>query len=45
MSVFVNKELGVVRYIGETEFSQGLWLGVELRKPSKWYLLLACLHT
>lgn len=35
MSVFVNKEMGVVRYIGRTEFAEGLWLGVELRKPGK----------
>lgn len=35
MSVLVSKELGVVRFIGETEFSPGAWLGVELRKPSE----------
>ena len=34
MSVFVNKEMGVVRYIGKTEFDDGVWIGVELRKPS-----------
>jgi len=33
MSVFVNKEMGVVRYLGKTDFEEGLWLGVELRKP------------
>lgn len=34
MSVFVNKEKGTVQYIGRTEFAPGVWLGVELRKPS-----------
>ena len=24
---------GVIRYIGEAEFGEGIWLGVELRKP------------
>ncbi len=33
MSVFVNKEMGAVRFIGHTEFAEGVWLGVELRKP------------
>lgn len=32
MSVFVNKEMGTVQFIGTTEFSEGVWLGVELRK-------------
>ena len=31
-SVLVNKEMGIVRFIGTTEFSEGVWLGVELRK-------------
>ena len=35
MSVFANKEMGVVRFIGTTEFADGVWLGIELRKPSK----------
>ena len=35
MSVFVSKEMGAVRYIGSTEFAEGIWLGVELRKPCK----------
>lgn len=35
MSVFVNKEMGAVRFIGCTEFAEGVWLGVELRKPRK----------
>lgn len=34
MSVFVNGELAVVRYIGFTEFADGMWLGVELRRPN-----------
>ncbi len=36
MSVFANKEMGIIRFIGETEFAPGsIWLGVELRKPSE----------
>ncbi len=35
MSVFTNKEMGMIRFIGETEFAPGIWLGVELRKPSE----------
>lgn len=35
MSVFANKEMGVVRFIGTTEFADGMWLGIELRKPSR----------
>lgn len=35
MSVFVNKEMGIVRFIGTTEFAEGVWLGVELRKPGE----------
>ncbi|KAL4236501.1 CAP-Gly domain-containing linker protein 4 [Mactra antiquata] len=31
MSVFCNNELGTVRYIGTTEFGEGIWVGVELR--------------
>eukprot|EP00112_Aurelia_sp_Birch-Aquarium-sp1_P023216 Seg683.1_Seg683.6 transcript_id=Seg683.1_Seg683.6/GoldUCD/mRNA.D3Y31 product="CAP-Gly domain-containing linker protein 3" protein_id=Seg683.1_Seg683.6/GoldUCD/D3Y31 len=34
MSVYVNNELGITRYIGSVEFASGVWLGVELRKPS-----------
>ena len=41
MSVYVNNELGITRYIGNVDFASGVWLGVELRKPSKllnqWY--------
>lgn len=33
LSVLVNGELGVVRYIGPAEFAEGTWLGVEMRKP------------
>lgn len=33
LSVLVNGELGVVRYIGLAEFAEGIWLGVEMRKP------------
>ena len=31
MSVFVNNEMGVVRYIGRVEFADNVWLGIELR--------------
>ncbi|KAI8786616.1 CAP-Gly domain-containing linker protein 3 [Biomphalaria glabrata] len=31
--VLCNNELGVIRYMGPTEFGEGTWLGVELRKP------------
>ncbi|KAL5015773.1 hypothetical protein ScPMuIL_005362 [Solemya velum] len=33
MSVFCNNELGLVRYIGPTDFGEGLWIGLELRTP------------
>ena len=39
MSIYVNSELGIVRYIGKVEFASGTWLGVELRKPSEYLLL------
>ena len=36
MNVFVTgAEFGVVRYIGHTEFAEGVWLGIELRRPSE----------
>ena len=35
MSVFVSGEMGIVKYIGTTEFAEGTWLGVQLKKPSK----------
>ncbi|XP_071953459.1 CAP-Gly domain-containing linker protein 4-like isoform X2 [Antedon mediterranea] len=31
LSVLVNNEIGVIRFIGPTDFAEGLWLGVELR--------------
>ena len=31
----MNNELGITRYIGSVDFASGVWLGVELRKPSK----------
>ena len=41
MSVFVNKEMGIVKFIGKTDFSEGIWLGVELRKPGKkWFVMI-----
>lgn len=33
VSVLVNNELGIVRYVGHVEFEEGLWVGVELRLP------------
>ena len=39
MTVFVNKEKGSVQYIGTTDFSNGVWLGVELKKPSRYLVL------
>lgn len=44
MSVFANKEMGIVRFIGEAEFAPGIWLGVELRKPSKYMAELHMIH-
>ncbi len=35
MSVFVSGEIGTVRYIGTTEFAEGVWLGVEFRRASE----------
>ncbi|GFO03242.1 Cap-gly domain-containing linker protein 3 [Plakobranchus ocellatus] len=32
-TVLCNNELGTIRYIGTAEFAEGIWLGVELRKP------------
>lgn len=34
MSVYVNNEVGIVRYIGHVEFAEDTWLGIELRKPN-----------
>uniref|UniRef100_A0A0L8HP84 CAP-Gly domain-containing protein n=1 Tax=Octopus bimaculoides TaxID=37653 RepID=A0A0L8HP84_OCTBM len=31
MGVFCSNELGVIRYIGPTDFAEGIWIGVELR--------------
>ncbi|XP_046583518.1 CAP-Gly domain-containing linker protein 4-like isoform X1 [Haliotis rubra] len=31
ISVLCNNEMGVVRYVGPTDFGEGVWLGVELR--------------
>ncbi|XP_015914966.1 CAP-Gly domain-containing linker protein 4 [Parasteatoda tepidariorum] len=33
INVFVNNEIGVVRYIGPVDFAEGTWLGIELRSP------------
>ncbi|XP_057290662.1 CAP-Gly domain-containing linker protein 4-like isoform X2 [Hydractinia symbiolongicarpus] len=44
MSVYANNELGIVRFIGRVEFSDGIWLGVELRKPST-YMFLVIINT
>jgi len=34
VNVLVNNEIGVVRYIGPVEFSEGIWLGIELRSTN-----------
>ncbi|XP_033109253.1 CAP-Gly domain-containing linker protein 3-like isoform X2 [Anneissia japonica] len=34
LSVYVNNEIGVIRFIGPTDFAEGVWLGVELKTPS-----------
>ncbi|XP_053208559.1 CAP-Gly domain-containing linker protein 3-like isoform X2 [Panonychus citri] len=34
VNVFVNNEVGVVRYIGPVDFAQGTWLGLELRSAN-----------
>ncbi|UYV73088.1 CLIP1 [Cordylochernes scorpioides] len=31
VNVFVNNEIGVVRYVGPVDFAEGTWLGIELR--------------
>ena len=36
--------MGIVRFIGSTEFAEGVWLGVELRKPSKLWGGIYCMH-
>ena len=42
MNVFVTgADFGVVRFIGTTEFAKGVWLGLELRRPSEW-LVCVC---
>lgn len=35
MCVYVAGDLGTVRFIGNVEFADGVWLGIELKKPSK----------
>ena len=34
VNVFVNNEVGVVRYIGPVDFADGIWLGLELRSAN-----------
>ncbi|GIY62589.1 CAP-Gly domain-containing linker protein 4 [Caerostris extrusa] len=33
INVFVNNEIGIVRYMGQLIFADGTWLGIELRAP------------
>lgn len=35
MSVYASGDLGIVRFIGHVQFAEGVWLGVELKKPSE----------
>uniref|UniRef100_T1KM49 CAP-Gly domain-containing protein n=1 Tax=Tetranychus urticae TaxID=32264 RepID=T1KM49_TETUR len=35
VNVFVNNEIGVVRYIGPVDFADGIWLGLELSANGK----------
>lgn len=32
--IIVNGQIGVIRYVGETEFAQGIWYGVELEEET-----------
>ena len=29
---------GIIRYVGETEFAEGVWIGLELETPTGMYL-------
>lgn len=33
VNVFYNDQIGTVRFIGNTHFEDGIWLGIELRTP------------
>ncbi len=44
MSIFTSKERGTLQYIGRTEFAPGLWLGIELKKPSELQNTCTCIH-
>lgn len=35
MCVYVAGDMGTVRFIGNVEFADGVWLGIELKKPSR----------
>ena len=35
MNAFVNGELGMVKYVGRVEFSEGIWVGIHLKNPSE----------
>ena len=43
--MFVNKEMGTVQYIGQTDFAPGVWLGVSLRNQvnEAYYICTLCI--
>ena len=45
MNVFVSgADFGVVKYIGTTDFAKGVWLGIELRRPSVLCVCVLCMY-
>ena len=47
MNAFVNGEIGIVKFIGRVDFSDGIWVGVVLKnegKPSVFAPLLPNYH-
>ena len=39
MCVYVAGEMGTVRFIGHVQFADGVWLGIELKKPGVFLFL------
>ena len=45
MNVFVSgADFGVVKYIGTMDFAKGVWLGIELRRPSVLCVCVLCMY-